>query len=129
MKGLGQILQLQECPPKLVYLGGLDTSGIDGTLTCFWEDDITQGEHIMHVIMHVICHMTDYKYHLSLVIFHVATLMPTLQSNPNCSNKKLHIGNDFVTIVYNDSNQKYVFGTIKVSYIHSYCHVTYHVII
>lgn len=89
LKGLGQILQLQECPPKLVYLGGLDTSGIDGTLTCFWEDDITQ------------------------VIFHVATLMPTLQSNPNCSNKKLHIGNDFVTIVYNDSNQKYVFGTIK----------------
>ena len=50
-----------------------------------------------------------------LVIFHVATLMPTHSSNPTCSNKKLHIGNDFITIVYNDSGEKYKFGTIKVT--------------
>ncbi len=43
IKGLGQLIQLKECPPNLVYLGGLDTSGTDGTLACFWEDDITQG--------------------------------------------------------------------------------------
>lgn len=41
--------------------------------------------------------------------------MPTLTSDPQCSNKKLHIGNDFVTIVYNESGLPYQFGTIKVS--------------
>ena len=51
---------------------------------------------------------------MSIVVFHVATLMPTLTSDPQCSNKKLHIGNDFVTLVYNESGQPYQFGTIKV---------------
>ena len=48
-------------------------------------------------------------------MFHVATLMPTNPSNLQCSNKKLHIGNNFVTIVYNDSNRQFQFGTIKVN--------------
>ena len=48
------------------------------------------------------------------VIFHVATLMPTKETDPNCNAKKLHIGNDYVTIVYNNSNQAYKIGTIKV---------------
>ncbi len=48
------------------------------------------------------------------MIFHVATLMPTHSTDPQCSNKKMHIGNNFVTIVYNDSQQPYAFGTIKV---------------
>lgn len=48
------------------------------------------------------------------VIFHVATLMPNKESDPNCTAKKLHIGNDFVSIVYNESGQKYHLGTIKV---------------
>lgn len=52
---------------------------------------------------------------LCAVVFHVATLMPTLTSDLQCSNKKLHIGNDFVTIVYNESGLPYKFGTIKVS--------------
>ena len=51
---------------------------------------------------------------MSIVVFHVATLMPTLSSDPQCNNKKLHIGNDFVTLVYNESGQPYQFGTIKV---------------
>ena len=50
----------------------------------------------------------------TLVVFHVATMMPTLTSDLQCSNKKLHIGNNFVTIIYNDSGQPYQFGTIKV---------------
>ena len=52
-----------------------------------------------------------------LVIFHVATLMPTRESDPGCNSKKMHIGNDFVTIVYNDSQQAVKFGTIKVTYL------------
>ena len=48
------------------------------------------------------------------VIFHVATLMPNRESDPSCNAKKLHIGNDYVTIVYNDSNEDYRIGVIKV---------------
>ena len=48
--------------------------------------------------------------------FHVATLMPTRESDSGCNSKKMHIGNDFVTIVYNDSQQTVKFGTIKVTY-------------
>ncbi|KAI8142900.1 hypothetical protein BJV82DRAFT_669042 [Fennellomyces sp. T-0311] len=70
--------------------GGLDREmDIDGRFAYFWKDDVTR------------------------VIFHVATLMPTnLERDPQCSNKKRHIGNDFVTIVYNDSGHDYAFNTL-----------------
>lgn len=55
------------------------------------------------------------EYNICLiVIFHVATLMPIKDSDPGCNSKKMHIGNDFVTIVYNDSEENVAFGTIKV---------------
>eukprot|EP00051_Salpingoeca_urceolata_P022836 m.379376 g.379376 ORF g.379376 m.379376 type:complete len:1913 (-) comp20030_c0_seq3:258-5996(-) len=66
------------------YTGGLDTeSDGDGTFTIAWSDALTQ------------------------VVFHVATLMPTLDHDPQCINKKLHIGNDHVTIVFNDSGEPF----------------------
>ena len=91
LQGLGSLLRLRDTPPGMIYLGGLDRSGTDGNSTYYYHDNTSQ------------------------VVFHVATLMPTnLTSDPQCSCKKLHIGNDFVTIVYNDSGSKYNFGTIKV---------------
>lgn len=48
------------------------------------------------------------------VTFHVATLMPTRENDPNCNAKKLHIGNDYVTIVYNESGEQYNIRTVKV---------------
>lgn len=42
--------------------------------------------------------------------------MPTRDSDPGCNSKKMHIGNDFVTIVYNDSQQAVKFGRIKVRF-------------
>jgi len=49
------------------------------------------------------------------VTFHVATLMPTnLQDDPNCNEKKKHIGNDFVKIIYNESGEEYNLTTISV---------------
>ena len=91
LKGLGSLLRLPDVPPQMVYLGGLDQSGTDGKVTYCYHDTISQ------------------------VIYHVGTLMPTdLTSDPVCSCKKLHIGNDFVTIVYNDSGSEYKFGTLKV---------------
>lgn len=92
LRGLGTLLRLRDALPEMIYLGGLDRSGIDGSSTYYYHDNTSQ------------------------VVFHVATLMPTnLTSDPKCSSKKLHIGNDFVTIVYNDSGSKYKFGTIKVT--------------
>ena len=65
----------------------------------------------------IFCH----ECHLFLtVIYHVATLMPNKESDPNCNAKKLHIGNDYVTIVYNDSGENYKIGVIKVRYLNSH---------
>jgi tuberous sclerosis protein 2 len=89
LSGLGQLRRLSDTTPQAVYLGGLDRGGGDGEFAYFHLDETTQ------------------------VVFHVATLMPTLTSDPHCSNKKLHIGNDFVTIVFNESGRPYQFGAIK----------------
>ena len=43
LRGLGQLLWLPDCPPELIYLGGLDRSGTDGQCTYFYQDEITQG--------------------------------------------------------------------------------------
>lgn len=40
--------------------------------------------------------------------------MPNFDSDANCNNKKKNIGNDFVTIVYNESGQEYDIQTVKV---------------
>jgi hypothetical protein len=70
--------------------GGLDRDmDIDGRYAYFWKDDVTEA------------------------VFHVATMMPThLDRDPQCSAKKRHIGNDYVSIVYNDSGLDYVFDTL-----------------
>lgn len=70
---------------------------------------------MLHVAETGIILVLDSKF-FSSVIFHVATLMPTRDSDPGCNSKKMHIGNDFVTIVYNDSQQAVKFGRIKVRY-------------
>lgn len=42
--------------------------------------------------------------------------MPTnLESDPNCNEKKKHIGNDYVNIVYNESGEEYNLNTVSVS--------------
>lgn len=48
------------------------------------------------------------------VYFHVATLMPNKETDPLCNEKKKHIGNDFVSIIYNESGEDYNMQTIKV---------------
>lgn len=44
----------------------------------------------------------------------MATLMPTKETDPSCNGKKLHIGNDYVIIVYNESGEEYNIQTVKV---------------
>lgn len=47
-------------------------------------------------------------------IFHIATLMPTKDLDKYRCDKKRHLGNDFVSIIYNDSGEDFKLGTIKV---------------
>ncbi|XP_052462294.1 tuberin isoform X6 [Carassius gibelio] len=89
LTGLGKLIHLKDCDPDQIFLGGLDQHGDDGEFTYCWHDDIMQA------------------------IFHIATLMPNRESDKGCCNKKRHIGNDYVVVVYNDSGEEYKLGTIK----------------
>lgn len=62
---------------------------IDGDSTYAWRDRVTE------------------------IVYHVATMMPTdFDGDPNCINKKRHIGNDYVNIIFNRSNDPFDFDTI-----------------
>ncbi|QSS63235.1 tuberin [Histoplasma capsulatum] len=64
-------------------------SDTDGEYTYAWRDRVTE------------------------IIYHVATMMPTnLEADPQCVNKKRHIGNSFVNIIFNRSNLSFNFDTI-----------------
>uniref|UniRef100_S4R7P3 Tuberin n=1 Tax=Petromyzon marinus TaxID=7757 RepID=S4R7P3_PETMA len=89
VQGLGRLISLRDCDADQIYLGGLDTKGEDGDFAYCWHDDVMQ------------------------TIFHVATLMPNMERDPVCCNKKRHVGNDFVMIVYNDSQEDYRMGIIR----------------
>ncbi|XP_044308541.1 tuberin isoform X2 [Varanus komodoensis] len=89
LTGLGKLIELKDCQPDKIYLGGLDVCGEDGQFTYCWHDDIMQA------------------------IFHIATLMPTKDLDKHRCDKKRHLGNDFVSIIYNDSGEDFKLGTIK----------------
>lgn len=49
---------------------------------------------------------------VSEIVFHATTQMPTdLERDPQCINKKRHIGNDFVNIIFNNSGLPFRFDT------------------
>ncbi|MCP9261515.1 Heterogeneous nuclear ribonucleoprotein Q [Dirofilaria immitis] len=73
--------------------GGLST-GFCGTFTYVYTDEISK------------------------TVFHVATLMPKSELDPLCNCKKKFIGNDFVSVVFNDSGSPYVLGTISGKFAH-----------
>lgn len=86
LRGLGTEVRLKDA---VFNTQGLDrVSDADGQHTYAWRDRITE------------------------IIFHVTTLMPTdIKLDPQCVNKKRHIGNDFVNIIYNDSGLPFRFET------------------
>lgn len=78
ISSLGTLVWLNDCDPDTTHLGGLDyADGEDGQMTYVWQESVMQ------------------------MVFHVATLMPNRESS--VSNKQRHIGNDYVTIVYDDN--------------------------
>ncbi|CAG0914003.1 unnamed protein product [Notodromas monacha] len=99
IQGLGEIISLSDIDTRTTFLGGLDTGGLDGEFAVTWRDELMQ------------------------VIFHIATLMPKSESDPNCNNKKKHIGNDFVLIVYNESGRPYNTSIVKGQVIYSWIEI------
>lgn len=89
LQSLGSLIKLKDADES-IFLGGLDRNGENGNFAYIWQDDVTQ------------------------VVFHVATLMPTKSSDPKFTSKKQHIGNNYVTIVYNESGENYNIQTVKV---------------
>lgn len=88
LKNLGTLVSLKDAKEHNLFVN-MDSTGRDGNFTYIWQDDIVQ------------------------VTFHVATLMPNKEQDPLCHEKKKHIGNDYVTIVYKESNEEYNLNTIK----------------
>ncbi|KAJ3555438.1 hypothetical protein NM688_g2576 [Phlebia brevispora] len=88
LEGLGRLIDLRGQVD--VYAGGLDPDE-DGEYAYAWWDDIGQ------------------------ILYHTATLMPAGEGD-NYNNKKRHIGNDYVRIVWNDSGSKYAFDTLSTQF-------------
>lgn len=89
LEGLGRLIDLRGQVD--VYAGGLDP-GEDGDYAYAWWDDIGQ------------------------ILYHAATMMPNKPHDPQCNDKKRHIGNDYVRIVWNDSGMVYRFDTLSTQF-------------
>lgn len=89
IKKLGNLVRLTDVDAHSTYLGGLDTRGEDGKFALIWHDDVMQ------------------------IVFHVATFMVNKEKDPMRNEKKKHIANDCVIIVYNESGEDYSLSTIK----------------
>lgn len=88
LQNLGTLVALQQAKGANIFLD-MELDGRDGHFTYIWKDEIIQ------------------------VAFHVPTLMPNKDHDPNCNEKKKHIGNDYVSIIYNESGEDYQLNTIK----------------
>ncbi|QQP40812.1 Tuberinlike, partial [Caligus rogercresseyi] len=103
LDGLGTLINIRNIDKSTHFIGGLDSEEGDGNFAYMWEDDVMQ------------------------VIFHVSTLMPNHDNDPQANKKKRHIGNNYVAIVYNDSgNHKDSFkmGTVKGKFISAHIVIT-----
>lgn len=86
LNGLGTLVRLKGAT---FNTQGLDREyDTDGAYTFCWRDRVTE------------------------MVFHVITQMPTdRERDPICINKKRHIGNDYVNIIFNDSGLPFKFDT------------------
>jgi hypothetical protein len=86
LSGLGTLTKLKGAK---FNTQGLDRQfDSDGEYTFCWRDRVTE------------------------IVFHVTTQMPTNpDQDPQCINKKRHIGNDFVNIIFNNSGRSFRFDT------------------
>lgn len=99
LRGLGALTKLKGAP---FNTQGLDrVSDADGQYTYCWRDRVTE------------------------IVFHITTQMPTnLEHDPRCTQKKKHIGNDYVNIVFNDSGLPFKFDTFPSQFNYVYIVIT-----
>ncbi|KAJ1300549.1 hypothetical protein OPQ81_002203 [Rhizoctonia solani] len=91
LDNIGRLIQLKD--QKDLYTGGLDQHyDSDGKYAYAWWDVIIQ------------------------MLYHTATLMPNREGDEQFAFKKLHIGNDYVRIVWNDSGKPYRFDTLATQF-------------
>ncbi|KAK5165311.1 hypothetical protein LTR04_001409 [Oleoguttula sp. CCFEE 6159] len=97
--GLGTLVKLKGAK---FNLHGLDRNdGADGEYTYCWRDRVTE------------------------IIFHITTMMPTnLEYDAPCIQKKRHIGNDFVNIIFNNSGLPFSFDTFPSDFNYVYIVIT-----
>jgi hypothetical protein len=93
---LGTLVRLKGAK---INAGGLDTrDDMDGEFTVCWRDRCME------------------------LVFHITTMMPTNgEDELTYANKKRHIGNDFVNIIFNDSGLPYDFDTFPSAF--NYVHI------
>jgi tuberous sclerosis protein 2 len=89
LEGIGRLINLREQGD--VYAGGLNPDE-DGEYAYAWWDDIGQ------------------------ILYHTATMMPSHLEDEYSINKKRHIGNDYVRIIWNDSGIAYAFNTLSTQF-------------
>ncbi len=70
------------------FMGGLDKNGSTGEAGPYYSDYRTE------------------------VMFHVPTMMPTSQKEPQQIHKKRHVGNDHVNVIWTEHSRDYFKGTI-----------------
>ncbi|KAF2154743.1 hypothetical protein K461DRAFT_101314 [Myriangium duriaei CBS 260.36] len=58
---------------------------------------------------------------VTALILHIATLMPSDPLDDQHTRKKAHIGNDYVTVVFNNSSQQWQFDTLPSAF--NYVHI------
>jgi hypothetical protein len=59
------------------------------------------------------------------LVYHITTMMPTdLANDSYCINKKRHIGNDFVNVIWNDSGEPFDFNTFPSQFNYVYIVIT-----
>lgn len=86
---------LQELGTKVKLDGAkINTQGLrsdtDGEYTYAWRDRVTE------------------------IVYHIPSMMPTnLEDDPQCTNKKMHIGNDHVNIIFSRSGEPFNFHTFN----------------
>ncbi|KAG9089925.1 Tuberous sclerosis 2-like protein [Ceratobasidium sp. 370] len=91
LDNLGRLIRLKD--QRDLYTGGLDSHyDGDGQYAYAWWDVIGQ------------------------ILYHTATLMPNREGDEQFASKKLHIGNDYVRIVWNDSGKPYRFDTLSTQF-------------
>lgn len=96
LSGLGDLVPLRG--QQDVYTGGLDRQSDEhGKYAYVWTDSNLQ------------------------VVYHTSTMMPNRETDPSCASKKALIGNDWVHIVFNESNKPYRFGTIASQF--NFCNI------